>query len=131
MYPGPDLHTGNQNLLILTENEFSRKLQLPHVKNITQQTIDNWNSKLSSETDPSIAQWVKSITQADIDNWNNIEDIEVQITEDTTFAQIGDTQKDFNRNVSDYKINADLKNNEQDDRIEKILNNKQDRLQVS
>ena len=53
-------------------------------------------------------------------NWNNIEDIEVQITEATNFAQVGQNQKDFNKNVSDYKINADLKNNEQDDRMSDI-----------
>ena len=50
---------------------------------------------------------------------NNIEliDEKVQITEDTSFAQIGESQKDVNKNVSDYKINADLKNQEQDDRL--------------
>ena len=53
---------------------------------------------------------------------NNIEliDEKVQITEDTSFAQIGESQKDFNKNVSDYKINADLKNQEQDDRLTAI-----------
>ena len=96
--------------------------------------------------DPSVASWIKSITQADIDNWSKVEDGEVKITEATNFAQIEQTQKDFNKNVSDYKINADLKNNEQDDRLSDIenknidqddlindlqadLDNKQDRLQ--
>ena len=32
-----------------------------------------------------------------------LSDEKVQITEDTSFAQIGQTQKDFNKNVSDYK----------------------------
>ena len=57
--------------------------------------------------------------QTQIDNIELIDE-KVQITEDTAFAQIGQTQKDFNKNVSDYKINADLKNQEQDDRMSNI-----------
>ena len=49
-----------------------------------------------------------------------LSDEKVQITEDTSFAQIGQTQKDFNKNVSDYKTNSDLKNQEQDDRLTDI-----------
>ena len=53
---------------------------------------------------------------------NNIEliDEKVQISEATNFAQIGQSQKDFNKNVSDYKTNSDLKNQEQDDRLTEI-----------
>ena len=47
-------------------------------------------------------------------------DEKVQITEDTSFANIGQSQKDFNKNASDYKINSDLKNQEQDDRLTDI-----------
>ena len=57
--------------------------------------------------------------QTQIDNIELIDE-KVQITENTDFAQIGQTQKDFNKNVSDYKINSDLKNQEQDDRLESI-----------
>lgn len=49
-----------------------------------------------------------------------LSDEKVQITEDTSFAQIGQTQKDFNKNVSDYKTNSDLKNQEQDERLTNI-----------
>lgn len=49
-----------------------------------------------------------------------LSDEKVQITEDTSFANIGQTQKDFNKNASDYKINSDLKNQEQDDRLTDI-----------
>ena len=49
-----------------------------------------------------------------------LSDEKVQITEDTSFAQIGQSQKDFNKNASDYKINSDLKNQEQDDRLTDI-----------
>ena len=47
-------------------------------------------------------------------------DEKVQITEDTSFANVGQSQKDFNKNASDYKINSDLKNQEQDDRLTDI-----------
>lgn len=57
--------------------------------------------------------------QTQIDNTELIDE-KVQITENTNFAQIGQTQKDFNKNVSDYKINSDLKNQEQDNRLESI-----------
>lgn len=49
-----------------------------------------------------------------------ISDNKVQITENTSFANIGQSQKDFNKNVSDYKINVDLKNQEQDNRLTDI-----------
>ena len=82
--------------------------------------------------------------QTQIDNIE-LADEKVQITEATDFAQIGQTQKDFNKNVSDYKTNSDLKNQEQDNRLTDIesenieqyglindlqtsLNNKQDKL---
>ena len=55
--------------------------------------------------------------QTQIDNIELIDE-KVQITETTNFAQIGQTQKDFNRSVSNYKTNSDLKNQEQDDRLE-------------
>ena len=53
---------------------------------------------------------------------NNIEltDEKVQITEDTDFAQIGESQKDFNKNISNYKVLVDNKNIEQDDRLTDI-----------
>ena len=57
--------------------------------------------------------------QNQIDNIELI-DSEVIITEDTNFAQIGDTQKDFNKNISDYKETIDIKNIEQDERIENL-----------
>ena len=57
--------------------------------------------------------------QTQIDNIE-LTDEKVQITEATNFAQIGQTQKDFNKNVSDYKTNSDLKNQEQDDRLTNI-----------
>ena len=52
--------------------------------------------------------------QTQIDNIE-LTDEKVQITEATNFAQIGQTQKDFNKKVSDYKASSDLKNQEQDD----------------
>jgi len=57
--------------------------------------------------------------QSQIDNIELLDE-KVQITEDTSFANIGQTQKDFNKNASDYKINSDLKNQEQDDRLTDI-----------
>lgn len=77
-------------------------------------------AKSSDEQDPTVPNHVKTIKQEDIDNWNNIKEEEVQITEDTAFAQIGQSQKDFNKSVSDYKTNSDLKNQEQDDRLTNI-----------
>ena len=74
-------------------------------------------AKSPDEQDPTVPNHVKTIKQEDIDNWNNVEEEEVQITEDNHFATIGQTQKDFNKNVSDYKTNSDLKNQEQDDRL--------------
>ena len=44
--------------------------------------------------------------QTQIDNIELIDE-KVQITEATNFGQIGDNQKDFNRNVSDYKVIVD------------------------
>ena len=45
------------------------------------------------------------LTEEQYNNIDNIEltDEKVQITETTDFAQIGQNQKDFNKNVSDYK----------------------------
>ena len=62
------------------------------------------------------------LTEEQYNNIDNIEltDEKVQITEDTAFAQIGQTQKDFNKNVSNFKTSSDLKNQEQDDRLESI-----------
>ena len=77
-------------------------------------------AKSPEEQDPTVPNHVKTIKQDDIDNWNKVEDVEVQITEDNHFATIGQTQKDFNKNVSDYKTNSDLKNQEQDDRMSDI-----------
>ena len=77
-------------------------------------------AKSPDEQDPTVPNHVKTIKQEDIDNWNKVEDVEVQITEDNHFATIGQTQKDFNKNVSDYKTNSDLKNQEQDDRLTDI-----------
>ena len=57
--------------------------------------------------------------QTQIDNIEFLDE-KIQITEATNFAQIGQTQKDFNKNVSDYKTNSDLKNQEQDDRLTDI-----------
>ena len=74
-------------------------------------------AKSPEEQDPTVPNHVKTIKQEDIDNWNKVEDVEVQITEDNHFATIGQTQKDFNKNVSDYKTSSDLKNQEQDDRL--------------
>ena len=77
-------------------------------------------AKSSDEQDPTVPNHVKTIKQEDIDNWNNVKEEEVQITEDTVFAQIEQTQKDFNKSVSDYKVSSDLKNQEQDGRLETI-----------
>ena len=74
-------------------------------------------AKGPDEQDPTVPNHVKNIKQEDIDNWNKVEDAEVQITEDTYFTEIGQNQKDFNKNVSDYKTNSDLKNQEQDSRL--------------
>ena len=68
-------------------------------------------AKGPDEQDPTVPNHVKTIKQDDIDNWNKVEEEEVQITEATNFAQIGQNQKDFNRNVSDYKETVDSKNN--------------------
>ena len=57
--------------------------------------------------------------QTQIDNIELIDE-KVQITEATDFAQIGESQKDFNKNVSDYKVIIDDKNIEQDDRLENL-----------
>ena len=57
--------------------------------------------------------------QSQIDNIELLDE-KVQITEATNFAQIGQTQKDFNKKVSDYKASSDLKNQEQDDRMSDI-----------
>ena len=67
-------------------------------------------AKGPDEQDPTVPNHVKTIKQEDIDNWNNVKEEEVQITEATNFAQIGDNQKDFNKSVSNYKIDSDLKN---------------------
>ena len=77
-------------------------------------------AKSPDEQDPTVPNHVKTIKQEDIDNWNNVKEEEVQITEDTVFAQIEQTQKDFNKSVSDYKVSSDLKNQEQDGRLETI-----------
>ena len=80
-------------------------------------------AKGPDEQDPTVPNHVKTIKQDDIDNWNkvkDIEDVKVQITEDTPFAQIGQTQKDFNKNISNYKVLVDNKNIEQDGRIENL-----------
>ena len=77
-------------------------------------------AKSPDEQDPTVPNHVKTIKQDDIDNWNNVKEEEVQITEDTVFAQIEQTQKDFNKSVSDYKVSSDLKNQEQDDRLTNI-----------
>lgn len=77
-------------------------------------------AKSSDEQDPTVPNHVKNIKQEDIDNWNkvkDIEDVKVQITEDTLFAEIGQTQKDFNKNISNYKVIVDNKNIEQDGKI--------------
>ena len=74
-------------------------------------------AKSSDEQDPTVPNHVKNIKQEDIDNWNKVEDVEVQITEDTHFTQIGQNQKDFNKNVSDYKVIIDNKNIQQDERL--------------
>ena len=62
------------------------------------------------------------LTEEQYNNIDNIEliDEKVQITENTGFAQIGQTQKDFNKSVSDYKEIVDIKNIEQDERIENL-----------
>lgn len=82
-------------------------------------------AKGPDEQDPTVPNHVKTIKQEDIDNWNkvkDIEDVKVQITEATNFAQIEQTQKDFNKNVSDYKELVD--NNIQDLQIDaKTTNN--------
>ena len=57
--------------------------------------------------------------QTQIDNIEHI-DVKVQITEDTLFAEISQTQKDFNKNISNYKVLVDNKNIEQDGRIENL-----------
>ena len=57
--------------------------------------------------------------QTQIDNIE-LTDEKVQITENTGFAQIGENQKIFNKNVSIYKNSNDLKNQEQDNRLDLI-----------
>ena len=57
--------------------------------------------------------------QSQIDNIELLDE-KVQITEDTSFANIGQTPKDFNKNVSDYRVLVDNKNIEQDDRLTDI-----------
>lgn len=80
-------------------------------------------AKGSDEQDPTVPNHVKNIKQEDINNWNKVkdtEDVKVQITENNHFAEIGQNQKDFNKNVSDYKVIIDNKNIEQDERLENI-----------
>ena len=57
--------------------------------------------------------------QSQIDNIELLDE-KVQITEATSFADIGQTQKDFNKNVSNYRVLVDNKNIEQDDRLTDI-----------
>jgi hypothetical protein len=45
-----------------------------HVKDITEQNINDWNSKVAEESDPTVPTHVKNIKESDIDNWNNEED---------------------------------------------------------
>ena len=75
---------------------------------------------LSTQRDLNLV--LKQILQNLQTKIDNIEltDEKVQITEATNFAQIGQTQKDFNKSVSDYKVSSDLKNQEQDDRMSNI-----------
>ena len=75
---------------------------------------------LSTQKDLNLV--LKQILQNLQTQINNIEltDEKVQITENTDFAQVGENQKIFNKNVSIYKNNNDLKNQEQDDRLTNI-----------
>ena len=91
--------------------------ELIELKNLYNKLLCKFGNTLTVEQDPTVPSHVKNITEQDISNWNNIEDIEVQITETTNFAEVGQNQKDFNKNVSDYKISIDSKNQEQDDRL--------------
>ena len=54
------------------------------------------------EIDPTVPDYVKAITQDDIINWETTTDAEVIITENTEFATINDSQKIFNKNISEH-----------------------------
>ena len=94
--------------------------EIIELKNLYNKLLCKFGNILTVEQDPTVPTHVKNITEEDISNWNNIEDVEVQITETTNFAQIGQSQKNFNKSVSDFKTSSDLKNQEQDDRLTDI-----------
>ena len=66
------------------------------------------------------------LTEEQYNNIDNIEltDEKIQITETTDFAQIGQNQKDFNKNVSDYKgvVDSNIQG------LQTALDGKQDKL---
>ena len=98
--------------------EVSSKVEETDVKLVEDYSI--FGANLYSQRDLNLAsKQVLQNLQTQIDNIE-LTDEKVQITENTNFAQIGQNQKDFNKKVSDYKASSDLKNQEQDDRLENL-----------
>ena len=79
--------------------------EIIELKNLYNKLLCKFGNTLTVEQDPTVPSHVKNITEEDISNWNNIEDIEVQITETTNFAEVGQNQKNFNKNVANTVSN--------------------------
>lgn len=57
---------------------------------------------ITEESDPTVPYYVKQITEANINYWNqNKTDETIIITQQTNYANINDTQKTFNYNISE------------------------------
>lgn len=118
-----DYNISDKDYLIGSNGDINGKTQNYSILSLAQyfaQYFQNVN-----EIDPTVPQWVKNITQQDISLWNTPRtDENVSITEATNFAQIGQNQKDFNKNVSDYKgvVDSNIQG------LQIALDGKQDKL---
>ena len=103
------------------ENIWQKRNTITEEDNVTLvEDYSELGEDLSTQRDLNLV--LKQILQNLQTQIDNIEltDEKVQITENTDFAQIGENQKIFNKNVSIYKNNNDLKNQEQDGRLENL-----------
>ena len=119
---GEDLSFKEYRLISDCKNKQWEEVQTQVTENDVILTEDYSNLSENLTTQKELNLVLKQLIlnlQTQIDNIELIDE-KVQITEATNFAQIGQTQKDFNKNVSDYKTNSDLKNQEQDDRLTDI-----------
>lgn len=84
-----------------------------HIKNITEQDIENWNNK----TDPTIPNHIKTITEQDINNWNNkIDRMQLEDTAYFLHAAIDGHTGDINY------INGQLENKADKNEVETKAN---------